>query len=201
MELDELKNTWTVLDEQLKKNEMLNKRIIQEMLYKKSSKSLSWLMNTEFFSVIVALLSLPLCIWIFNYNNHFFIRTISSKILVIIGIATCIIGLIWQSYKILKYLIKIDFSKIIKNNIQWINKYAILIKYEKIIGYFVVIPLFSLFGILSYYELKVNFLSWIYLTALLLVAVILSYWSYKKIYDSNIQSIKKSLEELEELKD
>jgi len=201
MELDELKNTWTVLDEQLKKNEMLNKRIIQEMLYKKSSKSLSWLMNTEFFSVIVALLSLPLCIWIFNYNNHFFIRTISSKILVIIGIATCIIGLIWQSYKILKYLIKIDFSKIIKNNMQWINKYAILIKYEKIIGYFVVIPLFSLFGILSYYELKVNFLSWIYLTALLLVAVILSYWSYKKIYDSNIQSIKKSLEELEELKD
>ena len=199
MELDELKNTWMVLDGQLKKNEMLNKRIIQEMLYKKSNKSLSRLINSDFWGIPILLLIIPLCIW--EYNYPFFKNTLSPKILFIVCIVTCIIGTILACYKILKYLMKIDFTQSVKNNMHYVNKYAIMIKYEKIISYLVLIPVFSLLSILSYYELKVTISLWIFLTVALILAVIATYWSYKKIYDSNIQSIKKSLEELEELKE
>ena len=198
MELDELKNTWSVLDEQLKKNEMLNKRIIQEMLYKKSNKSLSWLMNMDFFSATLFLV-IPLIIWMYNLpitKNNFF-----PKILCVVLIVFCILASIWSFYKILKYLLKIDFTKIVKDNMQLVNKYAILIKYEKIIGYIVVIPVLYLLGILIYYELKVNLLFWIFLIVTYIFTTMFVYWSYKKIYDSNIQSIQKSLEELEELKE
>jgi len=199
MELEELKNTWMVLDEQLKKNEMLNKQIIREMLYKKSNKSLNGLINTEFFGMIVALLALPLCIGLYNYRYHILVNTLSAKILMVVCIATCILGIVWMCYKIWKYLLKIDFSKSVKDNIQWVNQYAIVIKKEKIVSYFIVLPVFSLLGIYNYYERKVNFSFWIFLVVVLIVIAAITYWSYKKIYDANIQSIKKSLEELNEL--
>jgi len=199
MELDELKNTWMVLDEQLKKNEMLNKRIVQEMLYKKSNKSLSWLINMDVLGIILLPLFIPLCIWLYGYSKFHY--PLSAKILFVVCVVTCILGTIWTCYKVLRYLIKIDFSKNISDNIHYVNEYAILIKKEKIVSYFVVIPTFSLLGILSYYELKVNLSLWIFLVVALIFGVIVTYWSYKKIYDSNIQSIKKSLEELSELKE
>ncbi|MDH6310704.1 hypothetical protein M2451_003529 [Dysgonomonas sp. PFB1-18] len=40
MELDELKNTWTSLDERLQKQEVLKETIIKEMLRSKSGKAL-----------------------------------------------------------------------------------------------------------------------------------------------------------------
>ena len=199
MELDELKNTWTVLDEQLKKNEMLNKRIIQEMLHKKSSKSLNLLINTDFWSMLAQLLAIPFCIWLYNNpisKNNFF-----PKILSVVLIVFIILASIWDCYKIFKYLFKIDFTKIVKDNMQLVNKYAIFIKYEKIVGYFVVFPVFYLLGILCYYELNATLSLWIFLVVVFISATAVVYWAYKKIYDSNIQSIKKSLEELEELKE
>ena len=199
MELDELKNTWTVLDEQLKKNELLNKRIIQEMLYKKSNKSLSWLINTDFWSMLAQLSAIPFCIWLYNSpisKNNFF-----PKILSVVLIVFIILASIWDCNKIIKYLFKIDFTKIVKDNMQLVNKYAIFIKYEKIVGYTVVFPVFYLLGILCYYELNATLSLWIFLVVVFISGTAVAYWAYKKIYDSNIQSIKKSLEELEELKE
>ena len=199
MELDELKNTWTVLDEQLKKNEMLNKRIIQEMLYKKSNKSLSWLINTDFWTMLTQLLAIPICIWL--YNNPIFRNNFIPNILFIFLIITMILASVGDCYRILKYLIKVDFAKSVNNNMHYVNKYAIWIKKEKIVSYFIVIPFLSLLGILYYYEVKATLSLWIFLVVALTFAIAVTYWAYKKIYDSNIQSIKKSLEELEELKE
>ena len=74
-------------------------------------------------------------------------------------------------------------------------------KKEKIATYFGLIPGFYLLGILGYYELKVDFSSWILLIVSLLFAIAIVYWMYKRFYDTNIQSIKQSLEELKELKE
>ena len=199
MELDELKSTWTVLDEQLKKNEMLNKRIIKEMLCKKSSKSLSLLINSDFFNIIILLSAIPICIW--QYNIPFFKNTFFPKILFILCIVICPLAAIWTCFKIVKYLSKIDFTNSIKNNMQYINTYAIFNRKEKIISYFILIPIIYLLGVMSYYELNVNLSLWIFLIVAFIVGLIISYWFTTKIYDSNIESIKKSLEELEELKD
>ena len=198
MELDELKNTWMVLDEQLKKNEMLNRRIVREMLYKKSNKSLNWLISYDVLGIPVLLLVIPFCVWLYNLprtGNMLF-----PKILFIFTIIVSILGIIWYCYK-LKQLMKMDFSKSVKDNMLCLNKYNFMITKEKSIQYFVLAPIISLLCIFSYYELKAN-VSWrVFLVVMLILAIAGTYWMYKKIYDKNIQSIKKSLEELEELKD
>jgi len=198
MELDELKKTWASVEERLKENEMLNKRIMHEMLSTKSNKSLSKLINFEFFGMLVVF-AIPVCIWL--YNHPAFKNTLFPKIMFIVGIVISILTPFIQLYKLKYLLMKIDFSKSIGDNIYLTNKYSIIIKKEKIINYFIFIPVFSLLGILSYHELNATFSLWIFLFIALAVAIAFVYWSYKNIYDANIESIKNSLEELEELKE
>ena len=198
MELHELKNTWTVLDEQLKKNEMLNKQIIQEMLQKTSKTSLNRLINTDFVSLAVWLLAIPVSIW--GYQLPRFENFIFPKILFAVIAITSLLILIW-SYFPLKNLIKIDFSKSVKNNMYHINNYAIMLKREKMAVYFGLVPVYYLLGILCYYEVKANFSYWTFLIVALLFGIVMTCWMYKRIYDTNIQSIKQSLEELKALED
>jgi hypothetical protein len=110
----------------------------------------------------------------------------------------CITGIGWYFFK-LKYLMKIDFFGNIKSNIFYVNKYNIMIQREKISGYiFTVFVSFLLMFL--YYEFHAPFSLWIFLMVVIAVAFITAYWVYKRIYDNNIQSIKRSLDELEELR-
>jgi len=199
MELHEMKNVWASVDARLKENEMLNKRIVQEMLHKKSNKSHNKLINTEFLNIIECLVAIPLSIWLINYRFENFLF---PKILFITVIVISIFEIIRVSYILKKYLLKIDFSKSVKDNMHYINKFTIYHRKRKMTYYLVMTPVISLLGILSFYELKVvSFHSWTILLVGLAVATVVAYWTYQKIYDANIQSIKKSLEELEELKE
>ena len=199
MELDELKNAWTALDERLKENEMLNKRIVEKMLCEKSNKSLNKLMSVEFIGVLIALVAIPLCIGL--YNLSFYENILSAKVLFIVVFVASILTIIWTCYKLNYFLMKLDFSKSVGDNMYYINRYNVIIKKEKIAGYFIVIPIFSLLSIWGYYELKVSFSLWIFLFVALTILIAITYWIYKKIYDANIQSIKKSLDELKELEE
>ena len=198
MDLDELKNAWASVDERLKGSEMLNKRIVQEMLSDKSNKSLNKLVNYEMFNVIVLLLAIPLCIWLLNTR---FINFLFPKILFVTTIIISVVGIILGGYTLKEYLLKIDFSKNIKDNMYYLNKFIIYYRKMKMTTYCIIAPVVCLFCALSYYELKAPFHLWIFLFAALIVGVLLTYWIYKKIYDVNIQSIQKSLEELSELKE
>jgi len=197
MELHELKNTWTVLNEQLKKNEILNKQIIQEVLQKKSNKSLNRLINADFFGLIVWIISIPVAIFGCNlprFDNYLFPKFFFAFILLL-----ALIGLVFYSYK-LKFLMKIDFSKSVKNNMFCLNKYIIMIKQEKL-SMIVIAPAFAILGALCYYEFQASISYWMLLIVSVIVTVLLSFWMFKRLYDTNICSIKRSLEELEELKD
>jgi len=199
MELQEMKNVWASVDARLKENEMLNKRIVQEMLHKKSNKSLSKLANYEVFSLVLLVFALPVTIWAFNLphlTNALFPTITFAVILVVI-----VYGIISGCYTLLRYFTKIDFSKNVKENMHLVNKYNMFYRKSKLANYFIIIPVFSLLGILSYYELKAPFYLWIFLVVVLITMTIVTYWIYKKVYDTSIQSIKKSLEELEELKE
>ena len=199
MELEELKNVWASVDERLKENEMLKKRMIREMLSNKSNKSLNRMVNIEMFNIIVLLLLIPFCAW--AYNGLHFRNMFSLTVILIFAIVISIFGIVLSCYTLKKYLLKIDFSKNIKDNINLVNKYNIFYRKGKMVNYFIIIPVVSLLCIWGYYELKVPFHLWILLFASLTVAVAITYWIYKKIYDANIQSIEKSLEELKELEE
>ena len=198
MELQELKNRWISVDERLKKQEVLNTRMVEEMLKNKSKGALSRLINYEAFTAIVLLAVIPLCIWgvSVRFADAFF-----PKILMTTMIAICVIGLILTCYALRTYLAKIDFSGNIKNNMQYVNKYSVFYRKMKIANYFIIIPVMSLFGILSYYEFNVTFHLWALLVVGLLVAIGGSVWTYKAIYEKNIQTIKESLAKLSELEE
>ena len=198
MELEEFKNTWAAFHNRLKENELLNKRLIQGMLSDKSNKALNKLVNIEMISMLIILPIIPLCFWFLTYR---FANFLFPKILFVFVIAIGIIGVTWSGYTMKKYLLKIDFSKNIKDNMHYVNKFAIYYGKGKIINYFFIIPVLSLLGILSYYELKAPFFLWIFLFVCLTIGFITTYWIYKKVYDTNIQSIQKSLEELKELEE
>ena len=96
---------------------------------------------------------------------------------------------------------KVDFSKTISDNIYYTNKYNIQIKREKFAVNVIFVPLFVILAILSYAELKVNVQLWIFLICLLLLGSLITYWSYKRLYEKNINSILKSLNEIKQIEE
>jgi uncharacterized protein (DUF983 family) len=193
MELDDLKGTWTVLEERLKKNEMLNKQIMEEMLRKKSKKSLNGLINLDFFGLVVMLLVIPICIWL--YHAPYFANLLSLKIFSVSMTVFFFLLAIWYCYK-LRCAMKIDFSKQVKSNMSCVSNYAVLLKWEKLATYFVLLPVVGLSAGFLYYELNASFSLWVFLIVALIIAIIGEYWLYKRFYDANIQSVKEGLEEM-----
>ena len=133
MELDELKNTWMVLNNRLQMNEVLNDRIIEEMLQSKTNKALKSLSNFEWIQAFGMILGLPFLI--FMYNKH--LSEVNPKVFLMFKylMIFCILSLfvhipfqIWKLYT----LMQIDFSGIINKNIKRIERYNIQIKREKI---------------------------------------------------------------------
>jgi L-asparagine transporter-like permease len=198
MELEELKNTWKVLEEKLNKNEILNKQLVQEMLHKKSNRSLNRLINFDAFNLICWFLTIPASIW--GYHLPRFENFLFPKILFATIVITSIPIAIWGCYQLIK-LMKIDFSKSIRDSMHEVNQYAIMIGKEKIVTYLGLIPLYYILGILCYYETKANLLYWTFLVVALIIGITLVYWIYKRVYDTNIQAIKKSLEEMKEMEE
>ena len=198
MELNELKNTWTTLEKQLKKNETLNKQLLLEMLHKKSDKSLNRLVNMDFLSIIIYLLAIPVGIWL--YRDSYYSYLLSIKIFSVVVIVMAPISIIWYYFK-LEHLKKIDFSKNIKENMSCVTKYAIKVKQEKMANYIILLPVFYFLATFCYYEITVDVFYWTFLIVGLLIGAILTIWMYKKVYDTNIQSIKLNLEELKELEE
>ena len=93
---------------------------------------------------------------------------------------------------------KIDFSKGVKDNMYYLNRYNIMLKQEKM-STFILFPILAILGALCYYEFKTNLFYWTFLIVAVAIGVLISYWMFKRIYDTNIQSIKQSLDELKEL--
>lgn len=195
MELDELKNTWTSLDERLKKQEVLKENIMRELLHTKSDKALNRLIGLEVFGDIVILLIIPVIIYAINLH----IDWVEYRIFMYAMLVVSVLTVCWQTYKIYG-LMKVDFSKTVSTNIEHANKYNIRIKREKIVMLFFV-PVLLLFCVYLYAQLNVSGTLWGFMTCSFIALILFSVWSYKKLYDKNIKSILKSLDELKELEE
>ncbi|PXV67994.1 hypothetical protein CLV62_10224 [Dysgonomonas alginatilytica] len=196
MELDELKNTWAALDERLKQNESLNTRIVKEMLETKSNKSLSKILRYETIGAFVVLAIAPFILFIYDDRFQIKDKTIGPLFLVSMFFL-CLLSFVWQAFKIYN-LMKIDFSAVVSDNIRIVNRYNIWIKREKLITWFS-IPLLGGLCTYLYAQLSLNLFSWVFLTCVFILVTLFTYYQYKTLYDKNINSILKSLDELKEL--
>jgi hypothetical protein len=196
MELDELKNVWASLDERLNKQEQLKESIIKEMIYEKSNKSVSKLLNFEIFSITTCLLVLPIVAYLYNTLLG---TLFMEKLFCYVMFFFLTVSIIWSSM-LIYHLMKIDFTKNVSHNSLYINKYNVLIKKNKIAAIFIMVILYA-FGIYLYAAKHVSVTLWIFLACVYVIGLIISYFAYKKLYDNNIHIIQKSLEELKELEE
>ena len=196
MEWEELKNAWASVDERLKKQEILSESIIREMIYKKANKSLNALQWSEFIGIPIFLAIVPLLVWGYGkYGGKF----LMWDIVVLYALLFCIVYFPYLLYKAY-HLLKIDLAGSIKNNLFYINRFEIIIKKEKI-AMIVLIPIFVILMVLMLIEFRTNALGWVFAVCMVIFTTLVSFWMYKKIYDKNIQSIKKGLEKMKELQE
>jgi len=196
MELEDLKSAWASIDERLKKQEILKESIIKEMIYKKANKSLKVLTWSELTSIPVFLALIPFIVWAYRKFSG---THLSWDIFILFMLLFCIAFLPFLIYKAY-LLMKVDLTKNFKDNLLYVNRFNVAINREKL-GMRFGGPIIGIFMIIVYIELKVDIFVWVLPGCMFIFLTLFSYWSYKKIYDKNIRSIQKNLEELEELEE
>ena len=197
MELEDLKSAWAELDAQLKETKLMNKKIIMEMAQSKVDKIINRFINQNIFGTVFLLLIIPLMLFGYNRSGGKFIF---FDILTIYIAAICAICFFWYVYRI-SGLMKIDFSKTISDNIYYTNRYNIQIKREKFAMNVIFGPIFAILLILCYVAMRVNMQLWISLICMLILCSLITYWSYKRLYEKNINSILKSMNEIKALEE
>jgi hypothetical protein len=195
MELEELKNVWTSMNERLEKQELLKESIIRKLCVETSGKSLNRLLNYEIFGAIVCLLVSPVLPFIQPVLVK--INATAGNIFVYGTLSLIILIVCWQIFKITG-LMKIDFTKSVSHNLRCINRYRIWINKEKI----AMIPLILIISAACIYwhvYIRVTVALWMFLVGGLISAIFLVWYLYIKLYDKNIASIRSTLDELKEL--
>jgi len=194
MNLENLKSEWSTMNDRMEKQEILKEKMFYQILNTKSDKSLSRLVAYEVINLIISVIFIPVLFYFFNYTRMEFVRT------VLIGAITIlVICVVWYGIKVL-VLSKIDFTKTLKNNSFYINKYAVYIKYEKLIGYYFLIPLTIVVCIFHYAQMHVSLYLWVLLTCSFIAMIIFVIYFYR-LYNKNISTIQQNLEELRDLEE
>ena len=194
MNLENLKSEWSAMNDRMEKQEILKEKMFCQILNTKSDKSLSRLVADEVVGLIFGILFIPVLFYMFNKIEIEFVRTVIVGA-IIIGVLI----IIWGSMKLFN-LSKINFTKPLKNNLLYVNKYAVYIKYEKLIGYYFIIPLAVLIGVIHYIKIHASLFWWV-LMSCSLIAIILFVIYFYRLHNKNISTIQQNLEELRELKE
>jgi hypothetical protein len=194
MELDDLKKTWTAVDNRLKENDFLKESIILEIIQSKANKSVNKLQNWDMFNLAGSIVFIPV-VWSFlEYSKDKLV--LSTLIYAIALLALCVA---WYSYKMCG-LMKFDLAKSVGDNIYRMNRYSLQTSREKLIGSIAISVLFILI-VLLYAGAKASLFLWIVLSCAIILCVLLEYWFYWRVCDKNIGAALKSLEELKTLKE
>ncbi|MDL2277221.1 hypothetical protein LJC57_01390 [Parabacteroides sp. OttesenSCG-928-G07] len=193
MELDDLKTGWTILNERLEENEILNKRIVEEMIKNRTNSAHSKLFRYDLCLLILVAL---LCV----FNPIMWPTTILflSSFLILEGLL--LIALVVAVWKI-SYLLRFNLeTKNICELNRLILRYRLILKWDYIFSIpFVFIALVAVFLIQGSNVLLNSWRLWV-VGISLVVAVI---WSILEIRFSNkaIASIEQGLKELKEFEE
>jgi hypothetical protein len=192
MELEELKTNWFVLNERLAKNEILNKRIIKEMITKRTRTACNQLMGYYLLGLILVLGG---ALWIgFSFV---LLKGHMPLSFMIIGETGLLLTLIWQLIKVMILNgFRFDSETVYALSVKTL-KFKLLQKREFIVG-IIAVPILTgaLFCFVPNYSVGTKILLFLFITV---VGVVLSYALYLYVEKRNIEVIEKGLEELNEL--
>lgn len=195
MELEEMKERWAALNDCLERTEMLQESVIRELVQTKGEKSVNRLINWETFGFVVTILIIPYCMYVYHrFGGHFAMWDLFIRVAIVVD------GLLvlWTGYK-LYGLMKIDFTKVVKENILRVNRYTIQITREKIFTAAIIGPLFVILAVVMSIEMKAPVFLWVFLACVIILTAIISYVSYKRVFDKNIRRLQESLAVIAEI--
>ena len=97
MELEEMKNTWNLLNRRLDEDKLLKESLIREIIQRKADRVINKLINYDIFSVVTLFLLIPLMVYCyFRFGGKF----VTWDIYIIYGIIICLSGIAWYEFKI-----------------------------------------------------------------------------------------------------
>ena len=190
MNLDEMKNSWNVLNERLEQNEILNKRIIEEMVASKTKSAYDSIYNQElrglYILLLVALIVLP--------ANRFLGINMKQSSFILLE-AVMFLALLFQSvilYSLSKF--KLNYMKVnelTRTVLKYRKFYIYNNKYGTILGLGSVI-------IFMISESKItNPYAFLPVLAVMIIGCIYSYTKLK-LHEQKIKEVEQGLAELKE---
>lgn len=208
MELDDIKNRWNTLDEQLRKESLINENQLSELItkYKKEAhNNLQKLRKRQKFAVyfgsaIIFLFAIILGVIIPQFISDAEIQK-KGYILCSFFCVTLIVGL-WWDLKTYKWInnTRIDEMPIL-TVIERINKYKTWINIE-VIGisiWTIVFTVLYYFWVMEFHHYPPSF-QIVFMIALIIINFTIIYFIYKKLIYHNLRNIRKNLDDLKEIK-
>lgn len=197
MELEEMKTMWAKLNTEVSQQNILNEKIVREMIGSKRDRALNSLIRYETIGSAIILASIPLVFYAIDAFKWTYIQTINLYVI----IAVLVLAAVAQLWKLF-HLFNIDFAQSISTNISKIEKYRIHVNREKIAN-IVILPLILPMVIEAQrvFPHGIDLWRWMVMGASFLALIIFSVWLYQKFYKNNIEQIKESMEKLKDLDD
>lgn len=187
MELEELKQKWNKLDEQLSKSEVYNRRMLQEILKGKNQTHYERMRKEAIFNLFVTLF-IPAVVIPLLHNKGIFHDT-SFYLLE----AVCVLGLLMVSYRLM-FLSRFNVMSGLQNQLRALVNYKRGYVYESVIG----IPLAALGISLTLFFENTTSPTGLFFVVLGVIVGILCGWIGWKKHQQTMQEIESNLRELKE---
>ncbi|WP_294609287.1 hypothetical protein [uncultured Bacteroides sp.] len=190
MNIDEMKNSWNVLNERLEQNEILNKRIIEEMIASKTKSAYDSIYNQELRGLYIILL----CGLIVLPVNRFLGINMKLNSFILLE-AVMFLALLFQLvilYSLSKF--KLNYMKV-NELTRTILKYRRFYSYNKKYG--TILGLGSVIVFLISESKITNPYAFVPVLAVMIVGCIYSYMKMKQ-HEQRIKEVEQGLTELKE---
>lgn len=206
MELDDLKKSWSVLDKQLQKENIVDEEQVTKLIAKYQAgarKGINGLTGLQKLSLIVGSGMVLILLLTFVIDAIFFnaIRLTIKEIVMGIFILLSISGGFWWDWRTYNFSrsIKVDEVPTVKI-IEQVNEFRKKVKYELIaISVWIVLFFGLYYWMMDYYTQPLTVQLAFILGSFVLVSIAM-YFIYKKVIYKHLDDIDKNLNELKELK-
>lgn len=191
MELEELKNSWNLLDERLKKEEYNQNRMLDKILKKERKSAYNKLVNYEFKIALMCLIFIPF-IALRAYGTNTYLHGFPSSETLCVLMA---LSFIWQVVKITYLLRKDIFKQTVIQSLRKITKYKKWIQFE---FYSAIAMACVLFPFLTYLSNIRDSLFYFFMAFMFIFTLSIVTIPYLRIQMKNIREIQENLKEAKE---
>lgn len=192
MELDKLKETWSMLEKKLEQNEILNKRIVKEMIVQRAETSWERIRKYEVCGITVILIAILVMAYIFPRTT----LTLFTMLSIIIGLVVTLLYSIWKYFHFFKK--ETNYNNIVELQ-HTVSRYRRMILKESYLSVLLVILLFAIMIVEN--RLYNYVFPMVALSVTAILTPILTWLFYKMNYAKFFKEQAKCIEELKEFEE